>query len=233
MRRYLVGGFLISGIAAVALAVGQPSGAQSRPDQPLPVQRGASNLIEGFRLDDSRPQPGAGNIVESYRLGETPAAQGETRVERPAEQAAQPEQTPIEAAQPEAPQAQAQAPEARPQPPEARQAPAQPGAGAQARTPQRGGSGIDSCGGWMNSPGTQACMQAWTDCADGVNREVRCTRDKGQYTCYCLTDPSRFTTFQSSDHCRLGGGQSLSIDRARFTERVTSACGWQRGSPGG
>jgi hypothetical protein len=88
---------------------------------------------------------------------------------------------------------------------------------------------VVGCAGWVSSVTATGCLLVWSDCSDHQVREVRCEQQGDHQTCHCVLTGSQISSFESPTFC-APGGQSPSVDRARYTEAVRAQCGWRLGS---
>jgi len=85
-----------------------------------------------------------------------------------------------------------------------------------------------SCAGWLETVMDSYCVFVWSDCTDGINRQVLCERVDEDFACRCFLLPSETWTFVSPNFCDLATGD-MTIDRAVYAGLVRDTCGFRIG----
>lgn len=82
------------------------------------------------------------------------------------------------------------------------------------------------CEGWLGLGGEEDCIYVWSNCSDGNDREVRCSRSGERYACACIKGGASISGFESDELCLLTAGP-MSLERALLSEAVSPGCGWE------
>src|SRR4051812_29025511 len=81
------------------------------------------------------------------------------------------------------------------------------------------------CEAWIGTSGKDDCAFTWSQCADAIDRQIRCGRTATGYRCACILGVGSITEFESPDFCELGTG-SMTVDRAAYAEAAGRVCGF-------
>lgn len=82
------------------------------------------------------------------------------------------------------------------------------------------------CEGWLGLGGAEDCIYVWSNCSDGDDREVRCSRNGEGFSCACIKGGASISGFESDEFCLLTAGPT-SLERALLSEAVSPGCGWE------